>query len=373
MLEKGVGEISDAGMSRWFINNLPFNLDAQYKKLTGKPYPHVGTSCEKNIGFRGVYDPEHGRYILTKKDYRIVDEIYETITLDPGAGNYVIGEYYVNDDGFWRAASDSVLGIFDFIDKDLAENKCWTISFSTGIKSWVSFHSYLPSWMYSNAKTFYSYMFSTDFGITGQMWEHNFGDYQNYYGIKFDWIIDYIYKKDGYQEITNDTVEYTSNVYVESTTNKEWINVPFITIDRLITYNNDQISNMKTIIPGNLSPYSELNYDNTEAIAHKMRNFWRISKLRDQAVGRLTSTEPLFSSNWLEADYSDYFYQSPGGVSNVGYIDKVINPAAIDEDKSVYEMQRFTDKYFGVRMFFKPEENYKIILNIMSGLKRTKI
>jgi hypothetical protein len=131
-------------------------------------------------------------------------------------------------------------------------------------------------------------------------------------------------------------------------------------------YNNTQLSNLKDIEVSNLTAYKEIEYDVTKATAHKWRDLWRISRLRDFGTGRLNLNEPKFTQDWAEITYQDYFDDG------FGYIDKVINPSFIDLTKPVYQIERLTDKYLGVRLFFKPQENYKINLNLVSGEKRHK-
>jgi hypothetical protein len=92
------------------------------------------------------------------------------------------------------------------------------------------------------------------------------------------------------------------------------------------------------------------------------------------SVNRITSPESLFSKDWTNVDYTNYF-TTPG----LGFIDKIINPNIIDLNKNGYKQQRFTDKYLGVRLFFDPKDengdplNYKINFNISSDLTRNKI
>ena len=134
----------------------------------------------------------------------------------------------------------------------------------------------------------------------------------------------------------------------------------------MYVYNNNQVSNKLNIIVSNLNPYANVSYNVNETTARKMRNFWKISKFRDMSVNRLNLIEPKFTKDWGILDYSNNFDYG------FGYIDCVINPDQIDLNKNVYQRERFTDKYIGVRLFFNPIENYKISLNINTGLKRNR-
>ena len=98
-----------------------------------------------------------------------------------------------------------------------------------------------------------------------------------------------------------------------------------------------------------------------------MRNYWRTNRFRDMASNRLTLTEPILTSDWLETNYSNNF-----SIAGLGWIDKVINPDIIDLNKNPYTQQRFTDKFFGVRLEYQPAENYKMVMNIGTNLTRNK-
>jgi hypothetical protein len=371
--------LSDKGLIRWFANNSELTLDTQFMELTGLPYPYKGTACNLNVGYIAVYDPEHKRYILTKRDYRLLETPTELVIVPGLLGDQfdpaiVTGQTYYDGDGFYIGIADgnlvserdSLLTDIDLTDKSIAENRSWTVSYSILDQAWASWHSYIPNWIYNDSGTFYSFITNPTDDINTNIWMHNYGDYHTYYGTKQDYIIDYIYKKKPYMDKTFDTIEYTSNVWLDSSVDEHWIEAPFITFDRFYVYNNTQLSNMKDITVSNMNAYSEVPYTVTDATAHQWRDTWRISRFRDQADGRLAINEPKFTKDWSEPTYQDYFD------NGFGYIDKVINPSIIDLTKSVYQLQRFTDKYLGVRLFFKPDENYKITLNLISGEKRPR-
>jgi hypothetical protein len=94
---------------------------------------------------------------------------------------------------------------------------------------------------------------------------------------------------------------------------------------------------------------------------------WKINRLRDLTVNRLNLNEPKFTKDWSELTYQNEYD------NGFGYIDKVINPSIIDINKDVYQIERLTDKYLGVRLFFKPLNDYKITLNLITGEKRNKV
>ena len=380
-LGEGINSLSDTGLTRWFANNIEVNLDNQFMSYTGLSYPFKGTACNKNVGFIATLDPEHDRYILSKKDYSLLPEVTDTIielttnalgTLFSPAT--VIDQYYYDDEGFYKGIAvgtdvnlkDTLVEYLDLTDPVIAKNKSWTISYSLKNKAWTSWHSYLPNWLYNDSYTFYSFLTSTGTTINENIYRHNYGEFQNYYGSKYDFILDYIYKKEPIMDKTYDSIEYTSNVWKKSLVDDTWIEIPFVTFDRFFVYNNTQLSNLKTITVGNLTPYSNIPYSVSNATAQIWRNNWKINRLRDMAVDRLLLNEPKFTTDWNESTYQSEF-------TNGGYIDHVINPNMIDVTKNVYQIERLTDKYLGTRLFFKPDEDYKITFNLNTGLYRNKI
>lgn len=365
-LNKGVEEISLKGMKRFFKNNSVLFLNEQFKNLTGTDYPYIATTSGRSIGFRGVYDPEHERYILHKRDFRILDSI--TPLELPSSPPYVVGQLYYDLNGFYVGGTTTTLININTLDgaREYFETKSYTISYSLLDQAWVSFHSYLPSMMYNNSDTFFSY-YSNNSNLIGKTWKHNDTNFTTYADSKFPFIIDYVSNKSPYQEKSYDTIEYTSNVYLESAVDNSWIEVPFVTFQSGFVYNNNQISNIKSIEVSNLNPYDHISYNVNISKAKKVRNHWRINRFRDMAVNRLNVNEPLFTSDWNNTEYSNQF-----GVGGLGWIDKVINPDIIDLSKNPYTQQRFTDKYFGTRLFFGPAENYKIVMNIGTSSTRNK-
>jgi hypothetical protein len=200
-------------------------------------------------------------------------------------------------------------------------------------------------------------------------------NYTTYCEEKFNFIIDFISTSGNiYQEKSFDTVEYVSNTFEWDPITQNYKEIQFTTFNQMYVYNNNQISNLKQLIVSNLNPYQHIQFDINKSYVNKDRNYWRVKKFRDMAINRLTSPESLFSTDWTNTDYADYF-----SIPGVGYIDKIINPNIIDLNKNGYSQQRFTDKYLGIRLFFNPEDeqgnplNYKINFNMTSDLIRKKL
>jgi len=366
-LSKGLDELSMLGMNMWFRNNLNLTLRDQWKSIAGRDYPYLNTSDRKCIGFIATFDPYFDRYILHKKDYELSTLLLNNLEQDLGTP-YTVGNYYWNDLGLFRATTISSLKEVNFEDDELIKNKSFTISLSIQDKAWASFHSYRPNHIWSNNLTFFSTVnnvFKADY-----IWKHNVHNYQTYYDVKHDFIYDYVAK--GSEPIVTkafDNIEIIGNVYNYDSLTEQWREVFYSCFNKLHVYNNTQSSGMFDLFVKNPSAYYDVYNDfvNSRTLSVKRnRDIWRINNLRDYSENILGGNTTINSTNWLNPDYSSYFTTN----ENMGYIDYVSNANYINESKNTYELQRFRDKFLNVRLFYKPNEDYKIVINTMANLKR---
>ena len=66
--------ISEKGMASFFRSNLELKINSQYYNQNQKPYPYIDNpSNQIGAGFISVYDETKKRFILTKKDFKIVN------------------------------------------------------------------------------------------------------------------------------------------------------------------------------------------------------------------------------------------------------------------------------------------------------------
>lgn len=327
------------GMSNWLEENLPFKLIEQLYANTSTLYPYRTTT--NGIGITSTWDARHKRYIVTKKDYELLPNItFRGIGSfeDLGTLNYVyfdveLGKYYAN-----------IAGINTIISLDNAsyfKNLSWTLSYSPRHNAWASYHSYLP-YIYSNdSSTFYSFN-------TGSIniWEHNTGSYQSYYAQKKDHILELIINPNPSITKTFESLELVST----SSNNNVLSNT--ITYDRAVFFNSYQSSGLKTLTLKS-NPFLS-DYSDTSCLINKVSNSWRINNIRDYSIPNTA----LFSTNWTDLQ-SDYF------------IDKVVNPLAINTTTLKFNTSRLRDKWMGVRLYFNPAlSNNKLTTNLISTLER---
>jgi hypothetical protein len=358
-------EISQVGMEQWFRRYLPLMFTKQYKELTGLEYLIKHTADKNAVGYQTVFDPRYKRIIIHKKDYLIIDPDkftsigFEQELPDPEQFNlyselqdpetdpeYIRWYYYNEDENEWRET--------DLNNPDYFINESFTVSFSCEINTWLSFHSYQPNFMFNNRNKYYTYINN----LTRDVWAHDKRNYQTYYGVKYDHIVEVTFNPEPSQEKIFESVQFISNVYNYSLTDNRFINLENITFDRFEISNNSQSSNTRDLIV-KVGAYDKLSLLPTETLVDRTDNYWRFNTFRDMAFNR--TTETLYTTNWI---YLNSYFDSLGQ----GYVDAVVNPLSINLNKPYYEQARFRDKVAFLRLFFNPENDYKISTEVISML-----
>ena len=230
-------------------------------------------------------------------------------------------------------------------------NKSWTVSYNLKKGVWSSFHSFLP-YFYIQTPQYYFSMLEGNRNI----WRHNvLGKYQNYYGKDNPFIIEYVIT-DG--PLINKIFENLT-VFVETKkydpTKKVFYDIKDGFFHKLLCYNSRQISGEMDIIVKDKSDTdffsNQINNDLSSIIANRVERNWSINELRDMSSGK---NEPLFIED-INSIQSNYF------------IDKIVNPEAINTLKEWYEIESFRDKYLVVRLtfnnFVKDIKDVKMIAN----------
>lgn len=372
---KGLNEISQAGMEQWFFDYLPLEFDKQFYNLTGQTYPVKGTSADNSVGFQAVFDPRMNRIILHKKDYLFRDAkdngdpitinsvIYDSILdlplltsgVDPADNeiHIVMDEYnyvtFYNWDG-------NVYNTINLNNGEWVANKGWTLSYTLDENFWVSFHSYQPNFMYNDGKHFYSFI-NNILATETITWKHN-GEFQTYYGTKYDHILDMIIDGSPNTEQVYYNCQFVGESGLYNTPREYYNKIEDVTFDRMYSYNSKQCSSLRALVVKESNLYQDVTLPMTQTLIDRTDNFWRFSRFRDEVVDR---TLPFFTSRWENL-------QSYYDLNGQGFIDRVLDPLIVDNTKSIYQQSRFRDKYFGTRLFFNPEGNYKIRTEILSFL-----
>ncbi len=324
LLGEGLNDISLTGMRSFFQENGRLELVKQFESK-GIIFPHYSTSSPIGVGYITTYEPRYKRAIIHKRDFKI---------LDAYAANFVQGTNVTTPNTLWwdgsRFVYNNDLGIVSYptlSDNTFFENKSFTISYSFLTNSFVSFHSYLPQYMFNNFRNFFS----------DNIHVHE-GEYQNYYGYKRDFIVDYINTLSPKEIKTFSFATIRNRSYLNGFKNT--------TFDRAIAYNTHQTTG---VISLDKDKTFDLSYPVTNSSIKANDGTYRINGLRDNTI---SNSSPLWSSAW-QYTQGDYF------------IDRVPNPNNINYNQSLFTQQRLKDYFLGLRLFFKPLTNEKIVVDIL--------
>lgn len=356
---EGLNEISLLGMEQWFFDNLPLQLKLQFYLLTNIKYPVRHTVDKNSIGFVSAFEPRHNRILLHKRDYKILNGKFGGLLdiLNPLPNPNAVYYEIVNADYIRWYYYDEVTKKYvetNLDDYRFFENLSWTISYNIQLKAWVSFHSYQPNFMYNDR----DYLYSSVAGFVSSVWRHGSRNYCTYYGFKYDHILELIINHSAALEKYFSTVQFNSEVYKYLNDEQRFVNVDNITFDRFIASNNYQMSGERQLIVKTPNSYTDVTLPLTDTLIDRTDNYWRFNRFRDVAVNRSLHNTGLFTKDW---SLRQAYY-----VNGQGYIDFVVNPAAIDTNKNLYTQARFKEKYMYLRLFFKPALDYKIITELVT-------
>ena len=325
----GIDEISLRGSMQWFKENLPFKI---LKDFPGFPVDNN----YKGIGITLGWDERFHRVFLTKLDYRVKEQYVGLVT-------YENKKFYFNDTEI------------EFADLTYFENHSFTISYSILLKSWISFHSFLP-----NAYVSFIDHFQT-ITQTGT-WNHNLSPltYQTYYNRFYPYIIEYAVNNAPNTHMVN-SVTYNQDIHKYYNRNDYYSlgsyndkNTPNFT--KAIVYNKEQISGLINLIPQIPNDarqrllYPRVSRFGTEVLLTKkdlkntFNGFW-------DSTNNKENFQTLFSTKWadLSADYP---------------IDKVVNPKAVITTTRLSGKQKIRSTFCKIRLIQDKFNRYKFINNL---------
>jgi hypothetical protein len=352
LMNEGLKPLSINGMQRFFDNNANMYLSDQFLELTGETFPNDPNPANPSgIGYLATYDKTYSRYILTKKDYEILD----TVTFQIGSVG-ATGMYFDTELRMFFVGSTII-----YLDNTTYfRNRSWTLSFSSeGKNNPLSFHSYLPNYYFHNQDAFLSYISGND-----NIWAHD--DIQNftkYYGVKHDWIIEMLSVSSPITTRTTEAIMYQAIARKYFPQDEQWVEQRYITFDEVILYNSRQCSGAQVILVKdtrpNIEEYLEQQIENNQAvvIANEDEEDWTINNLRDYVID---PDIPFFTRDWTLLG-SSYF------------ADKILNPPALDFSKEWSEREPFRDKFLIIRFKFDKFDNVNMILKFMMEQERQSI
>jgi hypothetical protein len=323
-LGDGISNIIQPQEEWWFKQNLPFQI------LNDFPDFDI-TNNFKYVGMAITYDARYKRIIFTKRDVELKPEYKGHVTYD---GNL----FYLGDNTF-TVENDKYFC-----------NKSWTISYNPLLKSFVSFHSFVPNYYIPNQAYFssginYSFnSFSEEYGL----WGHNLTNqsYQVYYGKINPYILEYSVPTK-YQNKQLESIRYVTEFYRFQDNISSGL-IPEKTFNKAIVYNQKQSSGLLELILKEKNnrqqsyQYSsgKQNQNSRSILVEKVNNEWSFNNFYNVAI--YNSGQPLMQFS----------------CDNIAY--KNLNPEAISY-KPQYIKEKMVSDYHIVRLINDKYSNYHIL------------
>lgn len=341
LLTNQLNDLSNLGLRNYFQNNGRVAFLSEFFGSTGTEFPFLSTSSPSGVGYISWYDPRYKRLFVHKRDFSLVPvynltyEVTESDEVPLSLDNY---EVRFNGHSFYTDINGTPSAI-TFDNSDFFENKSFTLSYSFLTNRWISFHSYLPKYAFGAHRDFFTF--------SNWLYKHNEGPYTTYYLTKYPHIVDLSVVAHPTEAKVFNNIIYNSYTTIYDEGSQSYISADE-TYDSYIAYNSNQTTGKVSLIP-KTSPFDTAN-TNLEAIVGKTDKQYRISNIRDHTI---SNNIPIWTSDWSQVQ-SEYF------------IDKVPYPYNVDPNLSPFEARRLRDRYMGLRLFFKPDNNYKISTDIIS-------
>lgn len=351
--------ISLKGVKDWSEEEIPLILNQQWLELFNTKYPLNDNPYNPlGIGFISTFDNKYNRYLITKKDYKILAENthIEDVIYEDGIFKFIfeeniyeIGDLVYSNGIFYKITlihtfSEEGPSIYfctleqvSFEDVEYFENRSWTISYSVTGETWVSWHSYTPNIYISNNSTFFSILNKP----IAELYEHNIKyDYCNFYGEMKPFITEVVFNNP-LQDFTWEHI----NLYVRSikqdSVNRIFKDEPYEFFNKVIFYNDYQTTGLKNITTKKIDYDSNFMrqqiIDVTQEIKiSKEEGIWHINDIRNYLID---DSEALFTKDWtkIETEYP---------------IDKIVNDNIIDHNKTWQELEMLRGKYLTMRLIY---------------------
>jgi len=308
---QSLDDITREGISYWCKNYMPIFLYKYFPNYEEIENPISG------VGYLTSFDSFNETIYIIKRDFSPKKEYIKDIT-------YNNGNFYYKD------------MLISLRDSSYFNDISWTLSYSPGDKSFVSWHDWHPDWVIQTDNHFMS--------VKGnKVWKHNesYDSFCNFYGIDWPFEIEFLSSSGQQVEIVR-SIEYILEAYHYKNMGRDRFHLLNENFDRLIVSNTEQISPLLNLVHGSADPsinldYPKINISNAisyDVIFFKEENKYRINQFWDSVKdrGEFTTTEVhLFPTD--ESGYK-----------------QIINPMAIDINKPEEERKKFRHYYNKFRL-----------------------
>lgn len=306
----------------WFKENLPFHI------LEDFPDFDI-TNNFKYLGMSITYDARFKRVIFTKRDVELKPQYKNYVTYDGMLFHFDNEVFTVENDKYFC-------------------NKSWTISYYPLLKSFVSWHSFLPNYYIGNQNYFSS---GTNYPINGfqegsVLYHHNLTNqsYQVYDGNLYPFIWEYSIPTK-FQNKMLESIKYTSEFYRFQDNLSSGL-VPELTYNKAILYNQKQSSGLLELVVKEKNNrrqsilYPIQNQNSRSILVEKVNNEWSFNNFHN--VATYNTQQPLFQYD----------------CNNIAY--KELNTLSINY-KPQYLKEKLVSDYHVIRLINDKYSNYQII------------
>lgn len=407
--------ISEVGISKWFDENINVELEGFYRGTVGEEYEYKDNPVNIfGTGFILIWDKEHQRILVTKKDFKFKNEELNgsqtKVVLDKNEVYYV-GDFknivkslksvfaselkkntlkdmlfldsrgkVVQRDDIEKNISLKYEGIrnkrlvfsgfsnnlnsfvFGYVSTKKIENVnyndlSWTLSYSLKTNTWISYHSYRPAMYFRMNNNFYSYENEIK---DNPIFLHNFGNkYQTFYGKFYPYIVEYVSNDNPIINKIYNHLRMITNAYKYSEEQREYYEQRYITFNKAVMYNTRQCSGIVNLKVKNLSDMNAytieqvVNTNDGVVLIDNNEGDWLLNDLRDYIV---KYDKPFFNSNKITVSERN----------NNEFIDKLLEDGTTDLNKSWGDLESFRSKFLVVRLIFDNFADVKLVLNFTS-------
>ena len=348
---EGLNEITLDGNFNWGKREIPLNLLDQFDKLTNADYPYLGILDNKSVGMMSTYDERNKRWILTKKDFSILNEedfTYSEAFTDELAQSTVENDLVFvldNEDigGGWFIRNGDTFDLdggelFNYYNptsldnSNYFENLSWTISVNAMDKGIKSFHSYIPNFLYNNTNQWFSHYYE-DYSI----YEHNKGKYLS------PFIVEKVNIFNMLSTFSSASLSLITDAYDYNSQYREYVIDNDTTFNKAVIYNNFQSTGLINLEP-KVSPFQKPS-NNQSILINKYERTWNLNGFRNNVVDE---TLPMFTQRWQDIQ-SNY------------YIDKLPNQNVINYNKSLFKKEKLRDKFLITRLIYQTANPKKLV------------
>lgn len=319
-LGNSLNDISANDADTWFLENLPLSIVEDFPQFANIDNP----ANPDGVGYLSTYDSSNKVWILTKRDYSLIDK---------------------STRGFYTVVDGRLLyngAPVSLTNPELFENKSWTFVYSPLLNKWTSWASFIPSFYSGFGKRYFSFS-------DGALWEHNKGLPRTFYGKRYPFMIEGVLRfNSGSQQIVH-ACNWLTRLHpiVDGVEQGEDFTDTF---NKGIFYTPNQSTGLALLTYQDENKLSQL--FRAEVVTTKSKemflrfrdNMWQVDDLVDMVVDHNAS---LFSSKWAD-------------IQGEYYIDKVVNHSNIEYSRDYKTTPAIRDFWMKHRLIYDKERDVQI-------------